>query len=351
MNNIEELPPFPEGWYFITSRSALQKKKLIRKTWMGEEIVAWCDAEGRTCVAEAVCPHMGSDLGPEAGGRVRNGCLVCPFHGFEFDTTGLCVATPFAPAPKSASLKVYETRELLGLVFAWWGSGGRAPQWYLPDEPPTGAEWSEIGFRSFRFSGHPQETTENSVDLAHLRYTHGYDNVFQVGPVTVDGAYLNTSFDFRRTRKIAGIFDTMYDVSAVVHIHGLGYSYVEVHEKSIDMHSRLWVLAAPVDDTLIDLTLVSQVREMRDPMRPVAGLRFIPVKLRHRLMNRIVLAAQKRDVLQDVVIWSRKRYRPRPRLSRSDGEVPAYRRYCRQFYPELYAEADRENVQLNTAAG
>ena len=351
MHNIEELPPFPEGWYFITSRSALKKKKLIRKTWMGVEIVAWCDAEGRTCVAEAVCPHMGSDLGPEAGGKVRNGCLVCPFHGFEFDTSGQCVATPFAPAPKSARLKVYETREISGLVFAWWGSGDRAPQWYLPDAPPTGAEWSEIGFRSFRFSGHPQETTENVVDLAHLRYIHGYGNVSLVSPVTVDGAYLNTAFDFNRARKIAGLFDTMYDVSASAHIHGLGYSYIEVYEKSIDIHWRLWVLAAPVDGNVIDFVLANQVREIRNPKRLVAGLRFIPVKLRHRLMNQILLSAQKLDVLQDVAIWSRKRYRPLPRLSRSDGEVMTFHQYCKQFYPELYPEMRRHKPQLSSVTG
>ena len=351
MNNIEALPPFPEGWYFITSRPALKKKKLARKTWMGEEIIVWRDDAGRVCVAEAFCPHMGSDLGPAAGGRVRNGCLVCPFHGFEFDASGQCVATPFDPAPRSARLKVYETREMLGLVFAWWGSGGRAPQWELPEDPPTGAEWSELGFRSFRFPGHPQETTENAVDLAHLRYTHGYDNVSQVGPVTVDGACLNTSFDFRRTRKIAGIFDTMYDVSAVTQIYGLGYSYVEVHEKTIGMDTRLWVLATPVDGRLIDLTLAAQVRELRNPKRPVAGLRFIPAQLRHGLMNQVMLSAQKRDVLQDVAIWSRKRYRPRPRLSRSDGEVATYRQYCKQFYPEVYLKESRDSIRLSSAAG
>ena len=351
MNNIEELPPFPEGWYYVTSRNALQKENLIRKTWMGEEIVAWCDAEGRICVAEAVCPHMGSDLGPEAGGRVRDGCLVCPFHGFTFNTGGRCVAAPFDPPPGSARLKVYETREMLGLVFAWWGSEGRAPQWRLPEDPPAGPEWCEPGFHTFRFPGHPQETTENSVDLAHLRYTHGYDNVYPVGEVKVDGACLQTSFDFRRTRKIAGIFDTMYDVSAVAHIYGLGYSYVEVHEKSIDLRSRLWVLATPVDGTLIDLTLVSQAHEMLNPKRPVAGLRFIPVKLRHRLMNRILLISQKLDVQQDVTIWGRKRYRPRPRLNLTDGEIPTYRRYCKQFYPELYPEASLDRMQISSAGG
>ena len=51
-------------------------------------------------------------------------------------------------------------------------------------------------------------------------------------------------------------------------------------------------------------------------------------------MNKIVSSLQVHDVKQDVVIWSRKQYVPRPRLVRSDGEVMKYRAYCAQFYPE-----------------
>lgn len=351
MDNVEALPPFPEGWYFITSRSSLQKKKLIRKTWMGEEIIAWCDTEGQICVADAICPHMGSDLGPEVGTRVRNGCLVCPFHGFEYDISGQCVATPYAPAPKTARLKTYETKEILGLVFAWWGVGGRLPQWHLPDEPPTGPDWSELALGFFRFTGHPQETAENSVDLAHLRYIHGYDNVHPVGEVSVDGAHLVSCFDFIRNRKFAGLIDNIYDVSAVTHLYGVGYSYVEIYEKTIGMDARLWVLSTPIDGTHNELVLVSQVRELRKPKRAIVGLRFIPMWLRHRIMNRIMLRAQKQDVAQDVIIWGKKQYWPRPRLSRSDGDIMAYRRYCRQFYPELYPEAVRGKVRLSSAGG
>ena len=48
------------------------RAKLIQKTWMDMNIVAWCDENGRVCVAEAYCPHLGSDLGPAAGGaRMR----------------------------------------------------------------------------------------------------------------------------------------------------------------------------------------------------------------------------------------------------------------------------------------
>ena len=333
-SGVSLLPPFPEGWYFVASRRTLEKEKLLRKTWLGEEIVVWSNEDGEVCVAEATCPHLGSDLGPEAGGQVRNGFLVCPFHGFEYDVTGRCVATPHAPAPDSARLGVFESREILGLVFAWCGNRGRPPQWDLPAPPPAGADWSEMEFWSVRFAGHPQETTENSVDLGHLRHAHGYESVRGVAPVSVDGAWLRSCFDFKRTRTVAGIECFAYDVSAVTDVHGLGYSYVEVREHSIGMESRLWVLATPVDGEIVELTLVSQVRRLSLPKRPIAGMRFLPPRLRTRLMNRIIMAEQKRDVMQDVAIWGRKRYRPRPALCSSDGPIGTYRRYCEQFYPD-----------------
>ena len=330
----EELPPFPEGWYFIGSRESILRKKLIEKTWVGEDIVIWCDAEDRICVADAICPHLGSHLGPAAGGKVRDGCLVCPFHGFEFAADGRCVATPNAPAPKTAQLRTYETREILGMVFAWWGYGGREPQWRLPDIPDDGAEWSRVGFRTLRFQGHVQTLAENSVDFGHLAYVHGYDNVTPVGALEIDGAYLRSNFDFKRARRFAGV-DLVYEVSTATHVHGLGYSFVEIHETSIDMRARYWVLATPVDATRVELVLANSVREMRKPRRAIMGLRFLPVPLRHRVMNEILLSQQRRDVQQDVAIWERMRYRQQPRLCRADGPIGAYRRYCRQFYPGL----------------
>ena len=343
------LSPFPEGWYFVACRRTIEKEQLLRKTWLGERIVVWCDEAGVVCVAEAVCPHLGSDLGPEAGGRVRDGRLVCPFHGFEYDVTGQCVATPYAPPPRSARLRVFETRDIQGLVFAWRGSGGRAPQWVLPEPPETGTDWSGMEIRSVRFPGHPQETTENSVDLGHLRYVHGYNSVSAVGRVSVEGAWLKSCFDFKRTQTVAGIKCFEYDVSAETHVHGLGYSFVEVREHSIGMDTRLWVLATPIDSELLEMTLVSQVRRLLGPRRPIVGMRFLPPRLRTRIMNKIIIAAQKRDVLQDVVIWRGKQYRPRPMLCRSDGPIGRFRRYCEQFYPDGQlsegSEAERRAVR------
>jgi hypothetical protein len=259
---------------------------------------------------------------------------VCPFHGYQFDADGLCVATPYADPPRNARLQVFDTQEINGLVFAWYGIDGRPPQWELHPDPPQAEGWSRPSFCTVRFPGHPQETTENSVDLAHFRYVHGYGNFERVGRISVDGARLESCFNFRSVRKVAGLNLLSLDLSAVTHIFGLGYSFVAIREHSVGVDLRLWVLATPVDGTLIDLTLVSQVREIRSPRRRFVGLGFLPVGWRAPIFNRFMAAQQKGDVLQDVAIWSRKRYRSRPRLCRSDGEIMPFRAYCAQFYPE-----------------
>jgi len=324
------LPPFPEGWYFIASRARLLRERLVEKTWMGQEIVAWLDDQSRICVADAICPHMGSHMGPSVGGLVKDGCLVCPFHGFEFDSAGQCVATPNAPPPKAAKLKMYQGTEIAGLIFAWWGDDGRPPRWHLPEDPASGNDWSAIRLHTLRFRGHPQETAENAVDLGHLRYVHGYGGILP-GELTISGPHLRSAFRFRRSGRILGR-SFVHEVAITAHVHGWGYSLVALHEESIDMHARLWVLATPVDGEQLEMTLVSQARRIDKPRRFFSGLGFLPAGVRHRLMNRFLLLQQIKDVQQDVVIWERKRYQSPPRLCRADGPIGKYRRYCRQFY-------------------
>lgn len=48
--------PFPEGWYFVASRAAIVQDQLIQKTWMGENIVAYCDENGRVCATAPYAP-------------------------------------------------------------------------------------------------------------------------------------------------------------------------------------------------------------------------------------------------------------------------------------------------------
>ena len=324
-------PPgrYPEGWYFVEIARNLSAGGLVQKEWMGRQIVAWRDNGGKVCVSEAYCPHLGGYLGPEGGGCVRNGRLVCPFHGFEYDTAGQCVATPHAPPPKTARLNVYEARELNGLIFGWWSPVGRGPQWELPQCPDE--EWHRLHYRNMKLRAHPQETSENAVDISHFQYVHGYDSVKQVGSVHVDGAYLRNRFVFRRRTRLAGV-PTVTDVAATTHVWGLGYSLVEIHERVSGLKLRQWILSTPVDDTRLKLVIALQLKRWEPGQKWLATLLLRCFSA--NMLTRFFIARVKHDVRQDIAIWENKRYQPSPILSRADGEFMTYRKYCEQFYPD-----------------
>ena len=69
------------GWYVIDGTRSIGDRPR-RYVVRGLELVAW-RAGGELRVAPDACPHMGAPL---SDGRVRDGRLVCPWHGLELGT-------------------------------------------------------------------------------------------------------------------------------------------------------------------------------------------------------------------------------------------------------------------------
>ncbi len=329
-SHVHPLHPFPNGWYVIELGSNLREEQLIEKTWMGREIVVWRDGTGAVCVADAFCPHLGSHLGPPTGGMVvRDGNLVCPFHGFQYDISGKCVVAREAPPPRSGRLKLHEVAEVNGFIFAYWDNAGRPPEWRIPDVSPDGC----IGraAKRLRIRAHPQTTTENSVDLVHLAHVHGYREPKQTEPTKIDGPFLSSSCSFTKRMLTPGLQRLELSLAIEIGVWGLGVSTVGVHCLAISLEARHWIMATPVDGEYIDYWLVVDLLGDSD------WLGLLPVSIRRKLIPKLVLRDLALEVRKDVEIWSRQRYQPRPALSRSDGDVFRFRRYCERFYGEAAA--------------
>ena len=321
----QSLDPFPDGWYVIGLSADIGAEKLIEKTWMGREIVAWRDTRGTVCVAEAYCPHLGSHLGPRAGGAIRDGNLVCPFHGFEFDTTGRCVGTPGASPPRSARLRRYVSEEINGFVFAYCGRESDRPSWRIPEQPDESEYQRAVKCVPLR--AHPQTTSENSVDRAHLAHLHGYRDVVQTAPTEVDGPLLTSAYAFTRQMLTPGFRHFEQSVEISIQVWGLGVSIVAIRGPG-GFRVRQWVLATPVDGEMIDMWLAVDVQRLPGwpwLVRPLAGL----VRL---LLGRVLVNELKCEVEKDGEIWARQRYRSTPVLSATDRDLLQFRRYCKQFY-------------------
>jgi nitrite reductase/ring-hydroxylating ferredoxin subunit len=64
---------------------------------LGARVIALVrDAQGQLFALDNTCPHRG---GPLAGGKLLNGELACPWHGFRFDPATGCARMPTQHPP------------------------------------------------------------------------------------------------------------------------------------------------------------------------------------------------------------------------------------------------------------
>lgn len=326
------LHPFPDGWFVIEASDRLKKEQLISKTWMGKEIIAWRDAHGQVCVAEAYCPHLGAHLGPEAGGQLRDGCLVCPFHGFEYDISGKCVKATAGPPPPKARLKLIEIEEVNGFVFGYHDNRGRKPNWRIPDVSQDG--WDGRAIRIQRLCSHPQYTSENSVDFAHLGFLHGYTDMKQLNPARIEGPFLIANYAFTKRILARGLRFVTVDVEIEVNVWGLGVSSVRISGTKMDFETRQWILATPADGKQIDVWTCVDMKRM--PV--VFGINTMNFYLLRKLAAEFLAKEVATEVGLDAVIWARQKFQPEPTLCQADRDILRYRHYCEQFYPESAPE-------------
>jgi nitrite reductase/ring-hydroxylating ferredoxin subunit len=322
------IPLHPTGWYVLCFSAELAPRQVIHGTYFGQELVIYRTAAGAASVVDAHCPHMGAHLGH--GGTVEGETLRCPFHGFCFDTEGTCVSTPYGRRPPRASLRKWRTLECNGAVFTWYDEAGREPLWEIPRLAPDG--YARLRTKIWRgLRSHPQETTENSVDMGHLSVVHGYQDVDVVKPLALDGPYLNTRYAMsRRNPFVPGLAPIRAEFE--VHVHGLGYSFVEVDIPAQQMQSRHFVFPTPVEAGRIDLRVAVAVN-VSDPRSVALPLGLLPRHVATALIGEMALRAYTHDVAQDFDIWENKRYLQPPALADGDGPVGPYRRWCKQFYP------------------
>lgn len=304
----------------------LRRGKLLTRPFMGRELVLFRTQSRQACALDAHCPHLGAHLG--YGGTVEGEVVRCPFHGFRYDTRGVCVATGYGTKPPpSAHIRTWPLREVNSTLLVYYDPEDTPPGWEVPEVDSTG--WSAPAYRRFVLSAHPQATTENSVDLGHFSSVHGYTAVRMLRDVRIDGAYLSTAYTARRRAPLVGRWWPL-DFDFETHIHGLGHSRVDVWVRGLDIRARLWVLPTPMDPERTALFLAASGEGRSGEGH--RWLRLIPEKLRGALIARALLAGLVYDGRQDFAIWKNGCYVHPPALAHGDGPIGKYRAWAATFY-------------------
>lgn len=319
----------PSGWFDVARSHELPRGAVITRRLAGQDVVLYRTESGEPLAVSPYCPHMGAHLG--CGGRVRGEHLVCPFHEFEFDREGRCAKTGYGtPPPPRARLGTHVVHELHGCLFVWHGAAGEAPTFRVPHLDDAAEGFLPMLDRIFELRGHPQETSENSVDIGHFGPVHGYRNVEVVEALRVDGPSLFSTY--RMDRPMIPGWPRLGTVHAefAIHVHGLGYSRVEVLVPSLGFRSRHYVFATPLDREKLRLRVGFAVRKgsLRLPFSSALAR-----AASEAVFMQIGIRTFAHDVGQDFEIWKNKRYLHPPQLAPGDGPIGTYRRWARQFYP------------------
>ncbi|HEY9153468.1 MAG TPA: Rieske 2Fe-2S domain-containing protein [Anaerolineales bacterium] len=313
------LPPFPNSWYVVAMSDELERGKLIARKFMGTEIVLFRTESGKAYAVDAYCPHLGAHFG--YGGAVKGEVLQCPFHGFQFDGQGVCIRTGYdMPIPPKAKLRSWPICEQDGFLLVYYHANGEAPVWQVPALDPE--DWTRLIYKSFVLNDHPQETTENSVDLGHFTHIHKYRQPRTLKEFESDGPYLSTAYSVKRALTFLGMELSEYDFEFETQIYGLGYSLVNVQVPLFHVTARMWVLPVSMDEERIVLRLALRMKKWPTPLGALAS----------PLMAQYILSGYIHDAKQDFPIWENKRYTDPPALAKGDGPIGKYRQWAKQFY-------------------
>ena len=310
----------------------LQKGQILNLTFCGKEVVLFRTESGKACLTDAYCPHMGAHLGH--GGKVLGEEIQCPFHGFRFDCQGNCTASGYGTkAPPKAILQSYHVVEINQMIIAFHHHSGEVPDWFIPDLKLE--EFGTLNWTTWDLKSHPQETTENSVDVGHFNWIHGYEQVDQDEEPCAENEVLKLRYSFTRNGKEFGKRGNIR-VHIKVDVYGLGYSVVDSRVPAIGLHAKNFVLPTPVKDDQIKLTIGLAFKPWENPslLHPLAVL--VPRPILHRIIDSIGMKAYKKDVSDDFKIWKNKVYIEKPALAKGDGPIPLYRKWAKQFYDEQF---------------
>ncbi len=160
--------PYPDAihkaWLPVCAQKDVVKKPL-RRFLHGKPLVIFNGKDGPAILQDR-CPHRNVPL---SDGHVKNGSIVCPYHGWAFEGDGTCSDLPGSePAPEHCA-QALPVRVENGLVFT---NTSQTPHDFVPLPDPVNSADFDHHVWPTRYQGSLVDGMENLLDPAHPHLMH-----------------------------------------------------------------------------------------------------------------------------------------------------------------------------------
>lgn len=287
----------PNQWYMVMDSSQV-KDKPVGVTRLGEKLVFWRDHTGQVSCLHDKCVHRGAQL---SQGKLISGHLQCPFHGFEYDSSGRITLIPAngrnTPVPERFKVHSYPTYEAHGFIWIWWG---KVPPQDL--KPPRFFDNIDDSFSYSRaydpWNAHYSRAIENQLDVVHLPFVH-HNTIGRGGRTLVDGPLIEWDGD---DKFYVYVFNRVDDgapprrpeeLSRPDDGFRLEFIFPNLWQNHISDQVRIVVAFVPVDESHTILYLRYYQNSMRLPLvRDIVNRLAMPFNLIIAHQDRRVVVTQ-----------------------------------------------------------
>eukprot|EP01114_Cavostelium_apophysatum_P017828 TRINITY_DN5380_c0_g1_i1.p1 TRINITY_DN5380_c0_g1~~TRINITY_DN5380_c0_g1_i1.p1 ORF type:complete len:475 (-),score=69.94 TRINITY_DN5380_c0_g1_i1:44-1468(-) len=332
-----QLPPsYPTGWYHVCFSHELKSGEVKYIQNFGEHLALFRTESGKAAVLDAYCPHLGANLA--VGGKVVGENLQCPFHGWEFGGDGQCENIPYCDQiPSNAKVASWPTCEINGAVYLYFDELGRTPAWEIPRVPllDEGRFVYHSGTEN-HIEAHIQEIPENGSDTAHLDFLHV---PFKFGVVSSNLFAHKWSCSTWTPCEAPNEHLAKFTVDESLLFMGKVFPLSRVHVKVTQTGPSFVVLE--VGHPLGNFIIVQTVTPISPLFQKVTNSIWGKNNWFTRLLGILFLYLFAQMFERDMMIWRNKTYRAKPLLVKNDGQISAFRRWYKQFYPPNVTPAEK----------
>ncbi len=168
---------FLNNWYVAASAEEITKETPKQVRMLAANFVLFRDESGKVICLSDVCCHRGAAL---SAGTLKDNCVACPYHGWQFNTSGQCVYIPAlgkdVVPPKRARVDSYPTAEKFGWVWVFLGDAPEEERPPFLDDSWFPEYYDEENWRRIPMQYEAPinwaRAEENSIDGAHPSFVH-----------------------------------------------------------------------------------------------------------------------------------------------------------------------------------
>ena len=181
---VPGMAEYPRNHWYVIAFSREVGRSLMRRDCLGDPILLYRTEAGEPVALLDRCPHRGM---PFSMGRLVGDVVQCGYHGFQYDSSGVCIKVPSQEAvPAAMCVHRYPLVEKWQWLWIWMGDAALADPALIPDHRELGLEDPALSSEPYFML--PIEANyllalENLVDATHITFLH--EGNFDTGNVAM----------------------------------------------------------------------------------------------------------------------------------------------------------------------